>query len=145
MLKTRKAILSAILVLAVGADIAAFAQAGSKPVARSAANAKPATARVTFRTDPSPAKGGASNTIVVEVRDGSGKPITDAQVKVTLVMPAMPEMGMAEMRQSAELKWDEKQYSGNVTVPTTGTWNVTVEVNRDGQRVAVYRTTLRAQ
>ena len=36
----------------------------------------------------------------VSVLDADGKAIPDAEVTVTLVMPAMPSMGMPEMRNS---------------------------------------------
>lgn len=101
--------------------------------------------KVVFRSVPDPATGGAEAAFHVSVTDPRGKAVGDAQVSVTLLMPAMPAMGMAEMRQSTELKWDGTQYSGSMTVPTAGSWSVTVEVNRNGQRVAVYRTNLRAK
>lgn len=101
--------------------------------------------KVVFRSVPEPATGGAETAFHVSVNDPSGKAVGDAQVSVTLLMPAMPAMGMAEIRQSTELKWDGTQYSGSMTVPTAGSWNVTVEVNRNGQGVAVYRTNLRAK
>ena len=43
----------------------------------------------------------AEATLHVSVHDASGKPVTDAQVKVTSFMPAMPAMGMGEMREAA--------------------------------------------
>lgn len=101
--------------------------------------------KVVLRSVPDPATGGAEAVFHVSVADPSGKAVGDAQVSVTLLMPAMPAMGMAEMRGSAELKWDGREYSGSMTVPTAGSWSVTVEVNRNGQRVAVYRTNLRAK
>jgi len=104
-----------------------------------------AVLQVVFRSVPDPPTGGAETAFHVSVTDSSGKAVGDARVKVTLLMPAMPAMGMAEMRQSAEPKWDGTQYSGSMTVPTAGSWSVTVEVDRNGQRVAVYRTNLRAK
>lgn len=99
---------------------------------------------VAFQTAPEPAAGKPAD-LHVSVTDAGGKAVSDAQVSVTLLMPAMPAMGMAEIRQSTELKWDGSQYSGSMTIPTAGSWNVTVEVNRSGQRLASYRTSLRAK
>jgi len=57
---------------------------------------KPAQAagyKITFRTEPDPPKGAAQNMFHVSITDADGKPVTDAQVRVLLVMPAMPTMG----------------------------------------------------
>ena len=120
---------------------------GSKGFSTSPSQAGPgavAAFHVVFQTAAEPA-GGKPADLHVAVTDPGGKTVSDAQVRVTLLMPAMPAMGMAEMRQSGELKWDGTQYSGNMTIPTAGSWNVTVEVQRNGQRLATYRTTLRAR
>jgi membrane fusion protein, copper/silver efflux system len=103
-----------------------------------------ATFHVTFQTATEPAAGKEA-ALHATVTDAGGKAVSDAQVSVTLLMPAMPAMGMAEVRQSTELKWDGTQYSGSMTIPSAGSWNVTVEVNRSGQRLASYRTSLRAK
>ena len=102
--------------------------------------AQPAHYKMTFRPEPDPPKGAAPNTFHVSVLDAKGQPVTDAQVKVTLVMPAMPAMGMPEMRASAELSWKGSEYSGTTNVPMAGPWNVAVEVSRGGQLLATYRT-----
>jgi hypothetical protein len=81
----------------------------------------------------------------VSVQDATGKALPDAQVQVTLFMPAMPAMGMAEMRESAVLKWKGSDYVGSIKVPTAGTWTVTVAVTRGGQALTTYRTTLNAR
>ncbi|MDP9264034.1 MAG: efflux RND transporter periplasmic adaptor subunit [Acidobacteriota bacterium] len=120
---------------------------GSKEFSANAPPTAPGAAaafHVAFQTAPEPAAGKPAD-LHVAVTDAGGKAVSDAQVRVTLLMPAMPAMGMAETRQSAELKWDGTQYSGSMTIPTAGSWNVTVEVSRNGQRVAVYRTNLRAK
>ena len=48
----------------------------------------------------------------VTVTGPDGKPVSDAQVQVTLVMPAMPAMGMGEMRSSINLTWNGSEYAG---------------------------------
>ena len=67
-------------------------------------------------------------------------PITDAQVQMTIVMPAMPSMGMPEMRNSAELQWNGSEYVGPITVGMAGPWNVVVEARRGNQVLATYQT-----
>jgi hypothetical protein len=60
-------------------------------------------------------------------------------------MPAMPAMGMPEMRSSFKLAWNGSEYMGGGTIPTAGTWNVTVEARRGGQLLGVYRSRLDAK
>jgi Cu(I)/Ag(I) efflux system membrane fusion protein len=100
---------------------------------------------VTFRSEPTPAKGGSDGMFHVTVTGPDGKPVTDAEVQVTLVMPAMPAMGMGEMRSSFKLMWNGAEYVGRGAIPMAGSWNVTVEARRGGQLVGVYRTRLDAK
>jgi RND family efflux transporter MFP subunit len=95
-----------------------------------------------FSADPASPKGGSNATVHVAVLDSSGKPISDAAVKVALVMPAMPAMNMPETRSPADLKWDGTQYTGTVKVPSSGTWNVEIEARRNGQELGTYRSRL---
>ncbi len=110
---------------------------------------KPASAdaeyKVTFRTEPSPPRGGAENFFLVTILDAQGRPVNDAEVRVGQVMPAMPAMGMPEMRSSADVEWDGRQYVGKANVPMAGPWSVTVEVTRGGRTVATYRTRFTAR
>lgn len=103
--------------------------------------------KVSFRSDPPTPKGESEATVYVSVQDTTGKPVSDAQVRVTLFMPAMPAMGMAEMRQTSTLTWkgSESTYAGNIKVPDSGTWTVTVEVTRGGHALTTYRTSLNAK
>src|SRR5207302_7052069 len=68
-----------------------------------------------FSADPAP-KGGSNTTVHVALLGASGQPISDAAVKLALVMPAMPAMNMPEMRSPADLTWDGAQYTGAVKV-----------------------------
>ena len=86
--------------------------------------------------EPSEPRGAAENAVVVSLADASDKPVTDAQVRVTFVMPAMPSMNMPEMRASADLQWDGKAYVGKITPPMAGPYSVTVEASRGGQTLA---------
>jgi len=101
--------------------------------------ASPSDYTVTFRADPSPPKGGTDGTFHVTVTGPDGKPVNDAQIQMTLVMPAMPAMGMGEMRSSITLTWNGTEYTGTGPVPMAGSWNITVEARRGGQLLAVYR------
>ncbi|HVP44340.1 MAG TPA: FixH family protein [Terriglobales bacterium] len=105
------------------------------------------SAKISFTVDPNPPKGAQEASFSVTLTDAAGKPIPDAKVKVTLVMPAMPSMNMPEMRSSFELPWmaAHGMYMGPGNVPMAGPWNVTVEASRDGQAIASYRTRLTAR
>ncbi len=118
---------------------------GSKEFNQQQAAPESAQLKVTFRSDPATPRGGAEAALHVSVQDPAGKPVTDAQVHVTLFMPAMPAMGMAEMRETATLTSSGSEYAGSIKVPTPGTWTVTVEVSRGGQPLTNYRSSLNAK
>jgi hypothetical protein len=101
--------------------------------------------KVAFRSDPATPQGGAEAALHVSVQDAAGKPLTDAQVQVTLFMPAMPAMGMGEMRETATLTSSGSEYAGSIKVPMSGTWTVTVKVSRDGHQLTSYRGSLNAK
>ena len=101
--------------------------------------------KVSLSSEPATPQGGAEAALHVSLQDATGKPVTDAQVKVTLFMPAMPAMGMAEVRESAVLNWKGSDYVGSIKVPTPGTWTVTVEASRGGKLLTNYRTSLTAK
>jgi RND family efflux transporter MFP subunit len=101
--------------------------------------------KITFRTQPDPLKGAAENSFHVAVHDAQGKPVSDARVRVALVMPAMPSMGMPEMRSGMELKWNGSEYVATGNVSMAGPWTVTVEVMRDGRTVATHRARVTAR
>ena len=120
---------------------------GSKEFSQQAAGSESAQWKVSFRSDPATPRGDSTPTFHVSVQDATGKPVSDAFVKATLFMPAMPAMGMSEMREAATLSWkgSESAYAGAIKVPTAGTWAVTVEVSRSGQVLTSYRTSLNAK
>jgi len=114
---------------------------GSKAFGTETSSQAPASNyTVTLQSEPAPPKGGSDGTFHVTVTGPDGKPVTDAQVQLTLVMPAMPSMGMGEMRSVANLTWNGSEYVGKGTIPMAGAWNVTVEARRGGQLLGVYRT-----
>jgi RND family efflux transporter MFP subunit len=119
---------------------------GSKAFgAETPASASTSNYAVTLRSEPTPAKGGSDGMFHVTVTGPEGKPVTDAEVQVTLLMPAMPAMGMGEMRSSYKLMWNGSEYAGSGAIAMAGSWNVTVEARRGGQLLGVYRTRLDAK
>ena len=115
---------------------------GSKAFGGDTGSSQPAGSNytVTLQSEPAPPKGGSEGTFHANVTGPDGKPVTDAQVEVTLVMPAMPAMGMAEMRSSIPLHWNGSEYVGKGTIAMAGPWNITVAARRGGQVLGVYRT-----
>ncbi|HEY4379945.1 MAG TPA: efflux RND transporter periplasmic adaptor subunit [Acidobacteriaceae bacterium] len=109
--------------------------------------ASASAAKVDLHVDITSLKAGEDNTFRATVTDSDGKPITDAHVTVTLVMPAMPSMGMPEMKSTAELMWSAGQhaYVGKVQPGMSGSWNVTVEARRNGAVIATVHTHLSAK
>ena len=90
---------------------------------------------ISFRVQPDPPRAG-ENTFEVSVRDAEGQPVANADVTVTLFMPAMPSMNMPAMRSQAKLPpAGDGVYRGTADVMTPGRWDVTVDVGRDGQRL----------
>jgi RND family efflux transporter MFP subunit len=90
---------------------------------------------ITFRSDPDPPRTGDS-TFEVAVVHPDGQPVTDADVSVTLFMPAMPSMSMPAMRSEATLSSvGQGVYRGLGQVLMAGRWDVTVNVSKDGQRL----------
>jgi membrane fusion protein, copper/silver efflux system len=115
------------------------------PVSSPGRNSEKPSGKITFAVEPSAPKGAAENMFHVTVADVNGKEISDADVTVTFIMPAMPAMGMPEMRNSFKLPYAQGMYMGKGNIATAGSWNVVVEAKRNGQVIATYRTRLNAE
>ena len=98
---------------------------------------------VSFRTDASPPPVGEDIPARVSVTDPSGDVVSDALVRMTVTMPAMP--GMAEMRSVETLQWTGSEYTGKLRLAMGGAWNVSIEVQRAGKTVAIHRTRLNSR
>ena len=108
------------------------------PGAASEASATPQVlAEVT--TSPSPAHKG-KNSVQVKLSSADGKPISSAKVNVQFFMPAMPEMGMAEMKISAQLnEQGNGSYAGPIELGSGGTWQVTITAEQGGKLILTKR------
>jgi Cu(I)/Ag(I) efflux system membrane fusion protein len=104
-------------------------------------------ARIEAHATPDPLKVGEDGQFIARLTGADGKPLVGAEVKATLTMPAMPSMGMPEMRSSFDLKWDagKQLYIGKGQAGMAGTWNLAVVASKDGKAIATFRTHLRAQ
>jgi nitrogen fixation protein FixH len=86
------------------------------------------------------------NEFEVMVKGADGKPLSDADVSVLFVMPAMPAMKMAAMRSEVKLKPSNPgMYMGSGNVMMVGQWNVTVSVKHAGKEVGRKTLTLTAK
>jgi hypothetical protein len=118
------------------------------PAATAPANgAGTSAAQIEFHADADPLKAGQDNPFHVTLTDSSGKPIADAKVTVTLIMPAMPSMNMPEMKSSFELTWAaaRQMYVGKGQPAMSGTWTVLVEARKNGSVIASTHTHLSAK
>jgi RND family efflux transporter MFP subunit len=116
---------------------------GKQPPSSSAP--APGDIKVEFVNSPDPPKGDAPITYRVRLIDNKGQPITDAQVRVDILMPAMPSMNMGEMKTGENLKWTGSEYSAVGNMPTAGSWVTTITAVRNGQTIATYKTRLNAR
>ena len=90
---------------------------------------------ISFRALADPPKTG-DNTFEAAIKDKAGQPVTDAEVSVTLFMPAMPAMNMPAKRSETKLPHaGGGVYRGTGQVLISGRWEATVTVNRGGQRL----------
>jgi hypothetical protein len=104
-------------------------------------------AKIDLHADNNPLKADEDNVFHANLTGADGKPIADAQVTVTFVMPAMPAMGMPEMKSAFDLPWSASQhnYTGKGQPPMSGPWSVTVEARRNGAVIATQHTHLSAK
>jgi Cu(I)/Ag(I) efflux system membrane fusion protein/cobalt-zinc-cadmium efflux system membrane fusion protein len=96
----------------------------------------PQTGTIDFTTAPSPPHKG-SNVLRATVMGADGRPVAAATVTVTFFMPAMPAMGMAAMRTTSTLQ--ERGgglYEGSGSLQSGGTWQVSIQAQKNGQTVA---------
>jgi hypothetical protein len=92
---------------------------------------------------PTAAKTG-DNQFEVMVKGADGKPISDADVSVVLVMPKTATM--AEMRNEVKLKpTGNGMYAGSGNVMMAGKWTTTVMVMKNGKDVGEKKVTLTAK
>ena len=82
---------------------------------------------VEVKIDKNPPAVGKNN-MEIEIKDASGKYVTDANVKVEYTMPAMP--GMPAMDYKADAKLDGYEYKATMDLSMSGSWNVVVKIIR---------------
>lgn len=75
------------------------------------------------------------NNIEIEIKDASGKYVTDAKVRVEYSMPAMPGMPAMNYKTDTEIKG--YQYRAKMNLSMSGTWNIAVKITRGGKTATV--------
>ena len=85
---------------------------------------------VEVKIDKNPPVAG-NNNISIEVKDESGKYVTDAKVIVDYSMPAMP--GMPAMNYKTEAALSSGKYKAVMNLSMSGSWNIAVKVTRAGK------------
>ena len=113
----------------------------------STGKAQTATAKIELHADPDPLKAGQDSSFQVKVTGPDGKPVADANVTLTFIMPAMPSMGMPEMKSAIVLSRsaDHAIYTGKGQLGMPGTWTVIVEARRNDSVIATLRTHMSAR
>lgn len=107
--------------------------------------AQSSVATLTLTTRPSPL-GLGQNLFEVIVKDARGRPVSDADVALLLLMPADPKTKHPEMRTEGMLNSvGGGKYSAIAIVTMAGEWDVTVaatqkgkELGRTKQRLTAY-------
>lgn len=131
-----------------GVGVVADVQARTPSVPASPAVSAPRL-DITLKSQPSPPRTG-ENQFEVTVKRLNGQAVTDADVSLLFVMPAMPEMKMPEMRNEVKLKAaarpaPEGTYTGAGQVMMAGQWNITVSVKQNGKEIDQRKVTLTAK
>ena len=128
-------------------EFTAAPQAQSSGTSPAASNQQAVPSKIDFHSDPDPMKAGEDNNFQVKLTGADGKPVPEASVTLTLIMPAMPSMGMPEMKSVVPLPWspDHAMYMGKGQPGMAGTWTVIVEARKNGAVIANLRTHMSAR
>ncbi|RJQ41218.1 MAG: copper resistance protein [Nitrospiraceae bacterium] len=89
---------------------------------------------VTVKIDKNPPVVGDNN-ITIDIKDASGKNVTNAAVRVEYSMPAMPGMPAMNYKTDTELKG--KEYKGKMNLSMSGAWNIAVKITSGGKTTTV--------
>ncbi len=72
-----------------------------------------------------------ANDINIEVKDESGKSVSDAKVQVKYSMPE--GIDLPPMHFETGMKLEGNEYKGKIKIPMAGTWTTVVNVIRGGK------------
>jgi YtkA-like protein len=95
--------------------------------------------KIVYSSNPNPPQAG-KNAFQVILKGADDAPISDATVNTVFYMPAMPSMNMPEMRSTFALaSAGNGTYRGDGELIMSGTWNVTINVLRAGEKLGSAR------
>jgi outer membrane translocation and assembly module TamA len=89
---------------------------------------------VTVTMDKNPPTTGINN-LQVDIKDASGKNVTDAKVRVDYSMPAMP--GMPAMNYKTDAILSGQIYAAKLNISMSGPWNIAVRISKGGKTSSV--------
>lgn len=89
---------------------------------------------VIVKFDKNPPTTGA-NDVDIEIKDATGKYVTDATVKVDYSMPAMP--GMPAMNYKTNAVLSGNKYMAKLDLSMSGSWGIAVKITKDGKTSTV--------
>jgi acetoacetate decarboxylase len=72
-----------------------------------------------------------NNNIEIEIKDKTGRVVTDAQVLINYYMPPMPRM--APMNYKTEAKMKKGKYYAAMKFIMAGPWYIAIIIHRDGK------------
>ncbi len=75
------------------------------------------------------------NNIEIEIKDGTGKYVTDATVVIEYSMPAMPGMPPMNYKTGTTLRGNE--YKATMNLSMSGPWNIAIKITRAGKTVTM--------
>jgi len=82
------------------------------------------------------------NRIEIEVKDGQGKPVTDAKVLINYYMPPMPRMAPMNYTTNAKLKGEK--YKAIMNFIMSGPWIIAIKIYR-GEKINTVKFNVDAQ
>ena len=82
------------------------------------------------------------NRIEIEVKDGQGKPVTDAKVLINYYMPPMPRMAPMNYTTNAKLKGEK--YKAIMNFIMSGPWIIAIKIYR-GEKINTVKFNIDAQ
>lgn len=71
------------------------------------------------------------NQIEIEIRDNTGKIVTDAKVLINYYMPPMPRMAPMNYRTDAKIK--KERYTATMNMIMSGPWIIVIKIAREGK------------
>jgi len=75
------------------------------------------------------------NNVVIGIKDGAAKDVTDAAVAIDYGMPAMP--GMPAMNYKTNATLQGKAYHGVMNFSMSGAWTIGIKITRAGKTQTV--------